>query len=197
MVGIGRILQCLTFIFLILTFSVLLRYLHFPRTLPFSVKTFLRGKAFWEWVPPFLNGNFGNGFLHPFGRSGVVVFWSHLSVRTHFFLYLPAYTPFSFLPNFVNTASLSESLCLGDSDPSRLILEKMLGVGSGLLDVLRECLDLRLLPCSPLMFGVLDLECCNTSWIFELLLEHPSKLRQAFTSFSLSCWFFLGEPFQL
>ncbi|GJY23457.1 hypothetical protein Tco_0397115 [Tanacetum coccineum] len=99
-------------------------------------------------------------------------------------------TPFSFLPNLVNTASLSESLCPGDSDPSRLILEKTLGVGSGLLDVLQECLDLYLLSCSPLKFSVLDSECCDISWIFELLLEHPSKLRRAFTSFSLSCWVF-------
>ncbi|GJS34361.1 hypothetical protein Tco_0532743 [Tanacetum coccineum] len=116
--------------------------------------TFLRGNAFLEWVPLFLNGNFGNGFPLPFGRSGVVVFWSHSS----------------------------------DSDPSRLILEKTVRVGSGLLDVLRERLDLCLLPCSPLKFGVLDLECCDSSWMFELLLEHPLKLRRAFTSFSLSCW---------
>ncbi|GJW06481.1 DNA helicase [Tanacetum coccineum] len=78
----------------------------------------------------------------------------------------------------------------GDSDLSRLILEKTLGFGSGLLDMLRERLDLRPLPCSPLTFGVLDSNCCDTSWIFEFLPEHPSKLRHAFTSFSLSCYAF-------
>ncbi|GJZ88329.1 hypothetical protein Tco_0660111 [Tanacetum coccineum] len=134
-----RLLQCLTFVFSILTFSVLLHYLHylhFLRTLPFSVKTFLRGNAFWEWVPFFLNGN------------------------------------------------------PGDSDLSRHIFEKTLRVVSGLSDMLRERLDLRLLPGSPLKFGVLDSECRDASWIFEFLLEHPSKLRQAFTSFSLSCYAF-------
>ncbi|GKF78407.1 hypothetical protein Tco_0233975, partial [Tanacetum coccineum] len=74
----------------------------------------------------------------------------------------------------------------GDSDLSCLILEKTL-VGLGLLDMLRERLDLRPLSRSPLVFGILDSECCDTSWIFEFLFEHPSKLRRAFTSFSLSC----------
>ncbi|GKE25062.1 hypothetical protein Tco_1436574 [Tanacetum coccineum] len=131
--------------------------------LPFSVKTFLRGNAFWEWVLLFLNGNFGNGFLLPFGRSSVVVFWSHSSVI-----------------------------------PTRHVLSWRRRWGLvWLLDVLREHLDHCLLPCSPFKFGVLDSECYDTYWIFELLLEHHLKLRQAFTSFSLSCWVFLGEPFQL
>ncbi|GJT57492.1 serine/threonine-protein phosphatase PP2A-2 catalytic subunit-like protein [Tanacetum coccineum] len=156
MVGIGRLLQCLTFVFSILTSGALLRYLHFPRMLPFSVKAFLRGNAFWEWVLLFLNGNFGNGFSLPFGRSGVVVI------------------------------------------PTRHVLSWRRRWGLvWLLDVLREHLDPCLLPCSPFKFGVLDSECCDTYWIFELLLEHHLKLRQAFTSFSLSCWVFLGEPFQL
>nr|GEZ64289.1 hypothetical protein [Tanacetum cinerariifolium] len=73
-----------------------------------------------------------------------------------------------------------------DYDLSRLILEKTLGVGSGYLYMLRERLDLCLLPGSPLMFGVLDSECCDTSWTFEFLPKHPSKLRRAFTSFGLS-----------
>ncbi|GKF67373.1 hypothetical protein Tco_0197052 [Tanacetum coccineum] len=60
MVGICRLLQCLTFVFSILTSSALLRYLYFPRMLPFSMKAFLRGNSFWEWVPLFLNGNFGD-----------------------------------------------------------------------------------------------------------------------------------------
>ncbi|GJU98427.1 hypothetical protein Tco_1327698 [Tanacetum coccineum] len=84
-------------------------------------------------------------------------------------------THLSFSPNLVNTVFLLGSLCLGDFDLSRLILKKTLGVGSGLSDMLRERLDLRLLPSSPLMFGFLDSECCDASWIFELLLEHPSK----------------------
>ncbi|GJW15456.1 retrovirus-related pol polyprotein from transposon TNT 1-94 [Tanacetum coccineum] len=121
MVRIGFLLQYTTFIFSILTSSVLLHYLHFPKTLMLSVKTFLRGNALWEWVPLFLDRN------------------------------------------------------PGDFDMSRIILKKTLGVGSGLSDMLRERLDLRLLLGSPFMFGVLDSECCDASWIFELLLEHPSK----------------------
>ncbi|GJY98346.1 hypothetical protein Tco_0515256 [Tanacetum coccineum] len=88
-------------------------------------------------------------------------------------------TPLSLLP-------LLTGLCLGDSDLSCLILEKTL-VRSGLLDMLRERPDLRPLRCSSLMFGVLDSECCDTSWIFEFLPEHHSKIRRAFTSFSFSC----------
>ncbi|GKD56857.1 hypothetical protein Tco_1290244 [Tanacetum coccineum] len=77
-----------------------------------------------------------------------------------------------------------------DSDLSRLILEKTLGVGSRFLDMLRECLDLRLLLGSPFKFGVLDSEFCDASWIFEFLLEHPLKLRWAFTPLSLSLYAF-------
>ncbi|GJQ91326.1 hypothetical protein Tco_0002465 [Tanacetum coccineum] len=62
----------------------------------------------------------------------------------------------------------------GDSDLSRLILEKTL-VRSGLRDMLRERPDLRPLRCSPFTFGVLDSECCDTSLIFEFLPKHPSK----------------------
>ncbi|GJZ75617.1 hypothetical protein Tco_0640082 [Tanacetum coccineum] len=54
-----------------------------------------------------------------------------------------------------------------DSDPSRLILENTLGVGSRLLDMLCERLDFSLLLRSPLTSGVLDSECCDTSWIFD------------------------------
>nr|GEZ89650.1 hypothetical protein [Tanacetum cinerariifolium] len=43
-----------------------------------------------------------------------------------------------------------------DSDMSRLILEKTMRVGSGISNMLRERLDLCLLPGSPLKFGVLD-----------------------------------------
>nr|GEU48697.1 hypothetical protein [Tanacetum cinerariifolium] len=92
----------------------------------------------------------------------------------------------SFLPSLANTVFLSESLCLGDSDLSRRILEKTIGVGSGLFVRLRERLDLRILSSSPLNFGILDSECCDTSWIFEFLPEYPLKLRRAFTSFRLS-----------
>nr|GEV74130.1 hypothetical protein [Tanacetum cinerariifolium] len=73
-----------------------------------------------------------------------------------------------------------------DYDLSRLILEKTLGVSSGFLYMLRERLDLRLLPGTPLMFGVLDSECCDTSWSFEFIPKHTSKLRRAFISFILS-----------
>nr|GEV38571.1 hypothetical protein [Tanacetum cinerariifolium]GEV38577.1 hypothetical protein [Tanacetum cinerariifolium] len=116
--------------FSILTFSVLLRYLYFSRTLLFSVKTFLRGNAFWEWVSSFLNGNSGNGSPLPFGRSGVVGVWSHSS----------------------------------DSDLSRLILEKTMRVGSGLLDMLREHLDLRLLsvPLLSLVFLIQSIGVCSS-----------------------------------
>ncbi|GJR73241.1 hypothetical protein Tco_0085606 [Tanacetum coccineum] len=95
-------LSCRRFISL----GVLLRYLHFPRTLPFSVKTFLHGNAFWEWVPPFLNG---------------------------------------------------------DSDPHKSYQREEAGVGSGLiLDGFNEnVLDLFLLPCPLIMFGMFfDLDVC-------------------------------------
>ncbi|GJX68967.1 hypothetical protein Tco_0304694 [Tanacetum coccineum] len=65
-------------------------------------------------------------------------------------------------------------MCLGDSDLSRLILDKTL-VRSGVPDTLQEYLDLHPLRCSPLTFGVMDLECCDTSCTFEFLLEHPLK----------------------
>nr|GFD22659.1 hypothetical protein [Tanacetum cinerariifolium] len=87
-------------------------------------------------------------------------------------------TPSSLLP-------FLPGMCLGDYDQSRLILEKTL-VRSGLSDMLRERPDLRPLWFSPLTFGVLDSECCDTSWTYEFLLERPSKLRRAFTSFSFS-----------
>nr|GEX95082.1 reverse transcriptase domain-containing protein [Tanacetum cinerariifolium] len=80
-------------------------------------------------------------------------------------------------------SSLLLGLCLSDSDLSRLILENIL-VRSGLPDMLQERPDLRLLPPT---FSVLDSECCDTSWTFEFLPEHPSKLRRVFTSFSFSC----------
>nr|GEZ15416.1 RNA-directed DNA polymerase, eukaryota [Tanacetum cinerariifolium] len=50
----------------------------------------------------------------------------------------------------------------------------MFGVGSGLLDMLRERLDLRLLPGSLFEFGVLDYEYCDTSWVLDI----PKGLRQ-------------------
>ncbi|GKC51592.1 hypothetical protein Tco_1074337 [Tanacetum coccineum] len=100
----------------------------------------------------FVNGNPGSGFL---------------SVRTHFFLY----------PSLWNRSPslllLSSYFRLCDAELSRRILEKKL-VGSGLLDVLRECLDLSLLLRS-LASRVLDSECCDTSWIFEFFPKHPSK----------------------
>nr|GEZ38775.1 reverse transcriptase domain-containing protein [Tanacetum cinerariifolium] len=64
-------------------------------------------------------------------------------------------TPSSILP-------LSTSLCLGDSDLSRLILEKT-PVPLGLSDMLRERPHLRPLQCSPFTFGVLDSKCCDIS----------------------------------
>nr|GEW96962.1 hypothetical protein [Tanacetum cinerariifolium] len=65
----------------------------------------------------------------------------------------------------------------GDFDLSRLILEKTLWFGSGLLDMQFERPDLSLLLRSLLMFGVMDSECCDTSWIFKFLPEQTSKLR--------------------
>nr|GEU66808.1 hypothetical protein [Tanacetum cinerariifolium] len=106
-----------------------LRYLHSLRIVPFFVRTFLHVSAFWGQFSFLLNGNFGNGSP---------------SMRTHF----------SLTPSLVNMPpsllSLSPSLCLGDSDLSRLILKKTLGFGSGLLDMLRERLYLSLLLRSPL-----------------------------------------------
>nr|GEZ96316.1 hypothetical protein [Tanacetum cinerariifolium] len=67
---------------------------------------------------------------------------------------------------------------LSDADLSRCILEKTL-VGFGLLDVLRERLGFSLFLRSPLLFGVLDSEYCDVSWIFEFLPEHLSKLIRA------------------
>ncbi|GJS47409.1 hypothetical protein Tco_0597530 [Tanacetum coccineum] len=69
---------------------------------------------------------------------------------------------------------LPSGLCLGDSDLLRLILGKTLAC-SRLPDTLRERPDLHPLRCSPLTFGVLDSECCDISWTFEFLPEHPSK----------------------
>nr|GEV65793.1 hypothetical protein [Tanacetum cinerariifolium] len=140
-------------------------YLHFRRAFLSFVNTFLYGDVFCERIPFFLNGNSGGGF-----RACDTFFPLPLSLPN---------TPHSFLP-------LSPSLCLGDSDLPRLILEKTL-VGLGLPDMLRELLDLRPFPCSPLTFGVLDSECFDTSCIFKFLYEHHSKLKRAFTSFSFSC----------
>ncbi|GKA97809.1 hypothetical protein Tco_0825703 [Tanacetum coccineum] len=166
MVEIGRLPQWLTFASLILTSSVLIHYPHSLRVVPLSVKMFLHGNASWEFAPFFLTRNFGSGSP---------------SVR--------AYS--SFTPNLLNTPPsfrpLSPSLFLGVSDVPRLILEKTLGFGSGLLDMLFERIDLSLLLRSPLTSGVLDSESCDTSWIFEFLPEHTSKLRRALTSFSFSC----------
>ncbi|GJV80954.1 benzoate carboxyl methyltransferase [Tanacetum coccineum] len=91
---------------------------------------------------------------------------------------------------------LSTGPCLGDSDPSHLILEKTL-VRLGLLDMLRERPGLRPLQCSPITFGVLDSECCNTSWIFEFLPEHPSKAASdaGLSEFFTTCSFPLPTVF--
>ncbi|GJZ71032.1 hypothetical protein Tco_0634883 [Tanacetum coccineum] len=89
-----------------------------------------------------------------------------------------------------NDYSTSTTFESSSSSPTILMassLSKTKGVGSGLLDMLRERLDLSLLLRSPLTSSVMDSKCCDTSWIFEFFPEHPSKLRRAFTSFSLSC----------
>nr|GEU70837.1 RNA-directed DNA polymerase, eukaryota [Tanacetum cinerariifolium] len=56
----------------------------------------------------------------------------------------------------------------------------MFGVGSGLLDMLRERLDLRLLSGSPFEFGVLDYEYCDASWVSSFLrrkIDEPGLCR--------------------
>nr|GEU60950.1 hypothetical protein [Tanacetum cinerariifolium] len=102
-----------------------------------------------------------------------------------------ANTLFPLPPSLLKTppSLLLSGRCLGDSDRSRLILEKTLGFRSGLPDMLWERLDLSFLLRS-LASSVLDSEYCNTSWIFEFFPELPSKLRRAFYSFNFSCCFF-------
>ncbi|GJV84054.1 hypothetical protein Tco_1523952, partial [Tanacetum coccineum] len=149
-------------------FQMILRVFASVRALLFKVSAFLHGDVF------------GNGFRSL--RTGTLITALRVCGHTLSFTSRPVrYTSFP--------SSFTPSLCLGDSDLLRLILEKTL-VGSGLLDMLQERLDLLPIPCTPLMFGVLDSECCDTSWIFEFLPNHPSKLRRAFTSFSLSCCVF-------
>ncbi|GJW23585.1 hypothetical protein Tco_0034207 [Tanacetum coccineum] len=161
MVEIGRLPQCLTFAFLISTSSVLPHYPHSLRVATLCVKMFLHGNASWELTPFFLTRNSGSGFL---------------SVQTHSFL----------SPSLLNTPPfllpLSIGMCLGDSDPSRIILEKTL-VCSGLLDMLWERSGLRPLWCSPLTFGVLDSECCDTSWNFEFLPRISYEVETGFHLF--------------
>nr|GEV35133.1 retrotransposon protein, putative, Ty3-gypsy subclass [Tanacetum cinerariifolium] len=81
-------------------------------------------------------------------------------------------------PSLWNTSPslllLSPCLRLSDADWSRCILKKTL-VRSGLLDTLLERLGSSLPLRSPLLFGVLDSEYCDVSWIFEFLPEHPLK----------------------
>ncbi|GKB73046.1 hypothetical protein Tco_0934458 [Tanacetum coccineum] len=125
-------------------------------------------------APLFVNGNPSSGFL---------------SVRTHFSSNPRHMEHISFPSSFI----FMFVLC--DADLSRRILEKKL-VGSGLLDVMRERLDLSILLRS-LASRVLDSKCCDTSWIFEFFPKHPSKLVELFNILSVFLCTAHCELFQL